>query len=59
MCIACYHCVQRQGVEVRAEGIDRIFLEGHKKLISMVVSWGGNRGANVEYRTPSVPFSID
>ena len=52
MCIACYHCVKKQGVEVRAEGIDRIFLEGHKKLISMVVSWEGNWGANVKSTVP-------
>ena len=34
-------------MEVRTERIDRIFLEG-QKLITMVVSWEGNWGANIK-----------
>lgn len=40
-------------LEVRAERIDRIFLEG-QKLITMVVSWEGNWGANVRALYPSM-----
>ena len=50
------HCVKRQGVEVRAERTDRIFLEG-QKLITMVVSWEGNWGANVKSIVPLNVFS--
>ena len=41
-------------MEVRAERTDRIFLEG-QKLITMVVSWEGNWGANVK---SIVPFNV-
>ena len=43
-------------MEVRAERIDRIFLEG-QKLITMVVSWEGNWGANVKSIVPLNVFS--
>jgi len=43
-------------VEVRAERTDRIFLEG-QKLITMVVSWEGNWGANVKSIVPLNVFS--
>ena len=57
-CIACYHCVKRQGVEVRSERIDRIFLEGHK-LITMVISWDGKSvGVNVKTIISLNVFSV-
>ena len=40
----------------RAERIDRIFLEG-QKLITIVVSWEGNWGANVKSIVPLNVFS--
>ena len=43
-------------MEVRAERIDRIFLEG-QKLITIVVSWEGNWGANVKSIVPLNVFS--
>ena len=44
-------------MEVRAERIDRIFLEG-QKLITMVVSWEGNWGANIKSIVTLNVFSV-